>query len=84
MFAASGAEVITLPKQLPTPVTAYTVRALECDAGSHGDGVQQPALAEMATRSTWADASPTRTATASRWCRPPTPRSPPGLPRSHR
>ena len=33
VFAASGAEVITLPKQLPTPVTAYTVRALECDAG---------------------------------------------------
>ncbi|ROR95931.1 phosphomannomutase [Salana multivorans] len=33
VLAASGAEVRTLPKRLPTPVTAYAVRALDCDAG---------------------------------------------------
>ncbi len=33
VLAASGAAVLTLPKQLPTPVTAFTVRSLDCDAG---------------------------------------------------
>lgn len=33
VLAASGAEVLALPKQLPTPVTAYTVRALDCECG---------------------------------------------------
>lgn len=33
VLAASGAVVLTLPKQLPTPVTAYAVRALDCECG---------------------------------------------------
>ncbi|KAA9393218.1 phospho-sugar mutase [Kocuria coralli] len=33
VLAASGATVLTLPKQLPTPMTAYAVRALDADAG---------------------------------------------------
>ena len=33
VLAATGAEVLALPKQLPTPVTAYTVRALDCGCG---------------------------------------------------
>ncbi|WP_232715184.1 phospho-sugar mutase [Gordonia metallireducens] len=33
VLAAQGLTVMTLPRQLPTPVTAYATRALDCDAG---------------------------------------------------
>ncbi|GAB98471.1 putative phosphoglucomutase [Gordonia namibiensis NBRC 108229] len=33
VLAAQGLTVLTLPRQLPTPVTAYATRALDCDAG---------------------------------------------------
>ena len=33
VLAAAGLNALALPKQLPTPVTAYAVRALDCDAG---------------------------------------------------
>lgn len=33
VIAGSGAELLLLPEQLPTPVTAFTVRHLEADAG---------------------------------------------------
>ena len=33
VLAAAGLKALALPKQLPTPVTAYAVRALDCDAG---------------------------------------------------
>ncbi|MFT4135946.1 phospho-sugar mutase [Microbacterium sp.] len=33
VLTAAGAEVLALPKKLPTPVTAYTVRALDCECG---------------------------------------------------
>ncbi|WP_347346081.1 phospho-sugar mutase [Microbacterium sp.] len=33
VLAATGAQVLTLPKQLPTPLTAFAVRALDADAG---------------------------------------------------
>lgn len=33
VLAAAGHHPLALPKRLPTPVTAYCVRALDCDAG---------------------------------------------------
>ncbi|MET1071807.1 MAG: phospho-sugar mutase [Umezawaea sp.] len=33
VLAAAGLTVLALPKRLPTPLTAYAVRALECEAG---------------------------------------------------
>lgn len=33
VLAAQGLTVLTLPRRLPTPVTAYATRALDCDAG---------------------------------------------------
>ncbi|GAB2512554.1 putative phosphomannomutase [Corynebacterium atrinae] len=33
VLAAAGCEVLLLPAQLPTPVTAFAVRHLDCDAG---------------------------------------------------
>ncbi|MDH3006719.1 phospho-sugar mutase [Gordonia alkanivorans] len=33
VLAAQGVTVMTLPRRLPTPVTAYATRALDCDAG---------------------------------------------------
>ncbi|MCR5976529.1 phospho-sugar mutase [Gordonia jinghuaiqii] len=33
VLAAQGLTVMTLPDRLPTPVTAYATRALDCDAG---------------------------------------------------
>lgn len=33
VLAAQGLTVMTLPRRLPTPVTAYATRALDCDAG---------------------------------------------------
>jgi len=33
VLAAQGLTVLTLPRRLPTPLTAYATRALDCDAG---------------------------------------------------
>ena len=75
VMTGAGLRAYVLPRPLPTPLLAFSIRELGCVAG---------VMVTRATTRPRTTATRSTSATAARSCRPPTRRSPRGSPRSAR